>query len=160
MLENIQPYEFELANGEKLKILIEDIVIEPPRVNLTQIDVRERRIFPAEARQRAVTYSGTCKMSLGWSKNGIRQASIDFDLGPIPVMIRVSSEDILLSSSLTVWFLFSVARMQSQQVQSKGNGWEERTRVGLGRILRGERQREAHPNAFNDKTKLSLGFEA
>lgn len=90
VLESIHPYEFELSNGEKLKVVIEEVVIDPPRVPTSQIDVIERRIFPAEARQRAVTYTGNCKMTLGWYKNEVRQASIDFDLGAVPVMIRVS----------------------------------------------------------------------
>ena len=89
VIENIQPFEFELVNSEKIKLTIEECSITPPRVTST-IDVKERRIFPSEARQRAVTYSGNCSMTLGWFKNGARQTSIDFDLGPIPVMIRVS----------------------------------------------------------------------
>jgi DNA-directed RNA polymerase beta subunit len=89
MLEGLKPYEFELSNGEKLKVLIEDVSIAKPRVT-QQIDVKERRIFPAEARQRAVTYSGNCTMTLGWWKSGKKQSSVEFDLGPIPLMIRVS----------------------------------------------------------------------
>lgn len=89
VLDSIEPYEFELNNGEKFKIVIEDCSISAPRVT-TQIDVKERRIFPSEARQRAVTYTGNCSMTLGWHKNGVKQASIDFDLGPVPLMVRVS----------------------------------------------------------------------
>lgn len=89
LLANLQPYEFELINGEKLKVVIEECNITLPRVN-SQIDVKDRRIFPAEARQRAVTYSGNCTMVLGWYKNNKKQSSIDFDLGPVPVMVRVS----------------------------------------------------------------------
>lgn len=89
VLENLQPFEFELNNGEKLKVLIEECNITPPRIN-SQIDVKERRIFPSEARQRAVTYTGNCTMTLGWYKNSKKQASIDFDLGPVPIMVRVS----------------------------------------------------------------------
>lgn len=91
ILQSIKPYEFELSNGEKLKVKIEDISIAKPRVS-QQIDVKERRIFPAEARQRAVTYCGNCTMTLAWWKNGGKQTSVEFDLGPIPLMIRVSSE--------------------------------------------------------------------
>jgi DNA-directed RNA polymerase beta subunit len=90
ILQNLEPYEFELINGERLKVSIENCEIKPPRVT-AQIDVKEKRIFPAEARQRAVTYTGNCSMSLAWSKNGSKQGLIDFDLGPIPIMIRVSA---------------------------------------------------------------------
>lgn len=89
VINSLQPYEFELLNGEKLKVSIENCEIAPPRVG-NQIDVRERRIFPSEARQRAVTYAGTCVMTLAWSVNDKRQVPIEFDLGPIPVMVRVS----------------------------------------------------------------------
>lgn len=30
-------------------------------------------------------------MTLGWMKNGSQQPSIDFDLGAVPIMIRVSN---------------------------------------------------------------------
>lgn len=89
VIESLQPFEFELLNGDKMKVAIEACLITPPRVS-TQIDVRERRIFPSESRQSAKTYAGNCDMKLKWYKNGKRQASIDFDLGPIPVMVRVS----------------------------------------------------------------------
>lgn len=88
ILDRIEPYEFELVNGEKIKVNIESCEITPPRIN-AQIDLKERRVFPSESRQRSVTYTGNCSMTLGWSKNGTRQAPIDFDLGPIPIMVRV-----------------------------------------------------------------------
>jgi DNA-directed RNA polymerase I subunit RPA2 len=89
VVKSIKPFEFELLNGEKLKITIEECSITQPRIS-TQIDVKERRMFPSESRQLATTYAGNCTMTLGWSKNGVRQPSIEFDLGPVPVMIRVS----------------------------------------------------------------------
>lgn len=113
VIESIQPYEFELSNGEKLKAVVEEVVIEPPRVPSSYVDVRERRIFPDEARQRAVTYAGNCKMTLGWFKNGGRQASIDFDLGPIPVMVRVSYSAINCAREEVYLCHISVARLQS-----------------------------------------------
>lgn len=116
VIESIEPYEFELSNGEKLKVAIEDINIDKPRVS-QQIDVKERRIFPAEARQRAVTYSGNCTMNLGWWKNGAKQASIEFELGAVPLMIRVSFclkiPKTLLNFNIS---FISVACLQSQQM--------------------------------------------
>lgn len=158
VIASLQPYEFELLNGEKLKVIIDDCTISPPRVT-SQIDVKERRIFPSEARQRAVTYSGNCSMSLGWYKNGVRQPTIDFDLGPIPVMIRVSFQILFMINKLKK-FLVLVARLQPQQVFSKTNGRERRARVWLGRLLCREGQREAHSNAADDEKKLSAGAEA
>jgi DNA-directed RNA polymerase beta subunit len=89
ILDSLDPYEFELVNGEKIKVNIETCEITAPKIT-TQIDVYDRRIFPAEARQRAITYAGNCTMTLQWSKNDVKQAPIEFDLGAIPVMIRVN----------------------------------------------------------------------
>lgn len=89
VLENIEPYEFELINGEKIKVNINNVEITAPRIN-AQIDLKERRVFPSESRQRSVTYTGNCQMTLGWSKNDVKQMPIEFDLGAIPVMVRVS----------------------------------------------------------------------
>lgn len=88
VLRNLEPHEFELINGERIKVNIESCDIKPPRIS-THVDVKEQRIFPAEARQRSITYTGSCTITLGWVKNHTRMGSIDFDLGPIPIMIRV-----------------------------------------------------------------------
>jgi hypothetical protein len=58
VLKSIKPFEFELSNGDKLKVFIEECNVSPPRIS-QQIDVKERKIFPS-------------------------------DLGPVPIMIRVS----------------------------------------------------------------------
>ncbi|CRK88797.1 CLUMA_CG002625, isoform A [Clunio marinus] len=87
VIANIDPFEFELSNGEKIKIRIENCSIAKPQIN-QQIDVKERRFFPAEARQRAVTYGGNCLMTLAWTKNDVNQGTLDFDLGQAPIMIR------------------------------------------------------------------------
>lgn len=82
VLKSIEPYEFALLNGDKLKVSIESCTITRPEVS-SQIKVKEKRFFPAEARQRAVTYAGNCHMTLAWSRNGVKNTSIDFDLGPV-----------------------------------------------------------------------------
>lgn len=125
VIKNMQPYEFELLNGEKLSIAIEDCSITPPRVT-SQIDVKERRIFPSEARQRAVTYTGNCTMTLGWQKNGARQPSIDFDLGPIPIMIRVSQMN-SLSSKFELKDPLYFSRSLATSISSLLNKWLKRT---------------------------------
>lgn len=104
ILKAIEPYQFELNNGEKIKVNIDSCEITPPRVN-AQIDLKERRIFPCEARQRSVTYAGNCTMTLGWSKNDVRMVPIDFDLGPIPVMVRVSINLKFLNQLISIYSL-------------------------------------------------------
>lgn len=88
MIKSIEPYEFALLNGDKLKVSIESCSITRPEIP-TQIKVKERKFFPAEARQRAVTYAGNCNMTLAWSRNGVKNASIDFDLGPVSLNAKI-----------------------------------------------------------------------
>lgn len=81
-IKSIEPYEFQLLNGEKLKISIESCSITRPEIP-SQIKANEKRFFPAEARQRAVTYAGNCNMTLAWSRNNVKNTPIDFDLGSV-----------------------------------------------------------------------------
>jgi DNA-directed RNA polymerase beta subunit len=90
ILNNLDPHEFELINGEQIKVSIENCEIKAPRV-VIPIDATEKRVFPAEARQRATTYTGNCTITIQWSKNKSRMGSLEFDLGMIPIMIRVST---------------------------------------------------------------------
>lgn len=106
ILKRIEPYEFELVNGEKIKVSIESCEITPPRIN-AQIDLKERRVFPSESRQRSVTYTGNCLMQLAWSKNGIKQPAIEFDLGAIPIMVRVRLKKFNLIQFVINIILFS-----------------------------------------------------
>ncbi|KAG5670198.1 hypothetical protein PVAND_000476 [Polypedilum vanderplanki] len=87
ILDNLEPYEFELNNGDRLKVKVENCEILRPRLT-SQPEAKIQKVFPSEARQRAITYTGNCMMTLAWSKNGHKNASIDFDLGPLPIMIR------------------------------------------------------------------------
>lgn len=89
-INHLTPLEFDLNNGEKISIQIEDCVITPPEVPTQMIGTATKKIYPTECRQRASTYNGVVSMTLGWSKNGDKQPSIDIDLGNIPLMVKVS----------------------------------------------------------------------
>jgi DNA-directed RNA polymerase I subunit RPA2 len=87
-LSKLNPLEFELPNGEKLFLQIEDCFISNPEVRAELIDVFNKKIYPTECRQRASTYSGMVTLSLAWTKNGQQQPSVSFDLGEIPAMVK------------------------------------------------------------------------
>lgn len=88
--KNIQPIEFEISGGDRVKIFIESISIEKPQVPASCIMVRNKRINPSECRQRASTYSGVCSVGVGWSINGVPKPVIYKIMGEIPVMLKVS----------------------------------------------------------------------
>ncbi|XP_012263302.2 DNA-directed RNA polymerase I subunit RPA2 [Athalia rosae] len=87
-IANIVPVHLVLASGDKIIFSIEDVTISPPAVPTGTIGVKNHRIFPSECRQRAATYKGKLTAKIGWSINGVPQASILKDLGEIPIMIR------------------------------------------------------------------------
>lgn len=88
--KNIHPVEFEIQNGERVKLFVESITISPPQVPATYIAAKNKKVYPSECRQRACTYSGACSVGVGWSVNGVRRPTIDKSMGEIPIMLRVN----------------------------------------------------------------------
>lgn len=91
-VENIAPIFVELSNGDKIRLRIEECTISPPTIPLNAISVKDRRIYPSECRQRGVSYKGMCSARIGWDINGLKQPSVDKDLGEIPIMMKVNDE--------------------------------------------------------------------
>lgn len=87
-LNNIEPVEFQIETGDRIKLVIEDCSILPPTVPLGNFNVKERRIFPTECRQRGATYKGVCNVKIGWYVNGLKQSSVERDLGEVPIMLK------------------------------------------------------------------------
>lgn len=87
--KNIRPIQFEIPSGERIKLFIENITVSAPQVPASCITSRNKRIYPSECRQRAMTYSGACTVSVGWEVNGAPRPTIDKSMGEIPVMLRV-----------------------------------------------------------------------
>lgn len=90
-IKNIVPVNFELTNGDRIQLLMEECIISPPAVPLGSTISKERRIFPSECRQRAVSYTGMCSVRIGWSVNGLKQPSVNRDIGEIPIMLKSSA---------------------------------------------------------------------
>lgn len=85
---NMQPVRFALPNGDRVRLAITRLAIEPPAVPHTMIGVQHKHVYPAECRQRAATYKGQCLVQLSWSVNGVAMPLIDKELGEIPIMLK------------------------------------------------------------------------
>lgn len=88
-VHNMLPVKFELLNGERVEIKIENCTISSPQIPIDEIKVKTKQIYPSECRQRAITYKGMCNIRVGWSINGFQKSSIDKDMGELPIMVKV-----------------------------------------------------------------------
>lgn len=86
---DITPVQFELKNGTKISLGIEDVCIVPPMVPVGTTGVRNPKIYPTECRQRHDTYKGKMRATVKWSVNGEPRESIDLYAGEVPVMVKV-----------------------------------------------------------------------
>lgn len=86
--KHIHPVEFEIPNGDRVKLFIENISIAQPQVPASCISARNKKIYPTECRQRQGTYTGACTVGVGWAVNGASRPTVDKSMGEIPVMVR------------------------------------------------------------------------
>lgn len=91
---NINPVEFAVANGDRIKVKIQEAKLSSPLAPLGAIGNLNCKIYPKECKQSAATYKGKLNILIGWSINGKEQVPIEKDLGNIPIMIKVSQEEI------------------------------------------------------------------
>lgn len=82
------PIQMQLPSGQKLKYSVQDVFVTSPSVPLDIIDVKNRKIYPKECRQRRQTYDGRCILRITWSLNDIEKTPFDIDFGNIPIMIK------------------------------------------------------------------------
>lgn len=87
-IETIPPIEYELPNGDRIKLEIKDASIGYPNMSGTNHHSTSLEIYPAECRSRGVTYKGKLQISFQWSKNGILQDVITKNIGEIPIMVK------------------------------------------------------------------------
>jgi len=88
ILQSIKTVDFTMSNGDQIELKILNIHLENPCVPDKTI-AKTRKIYPAECRQRKISYSGMLSIQIGWSVNGIAKQPIDRDLGLIPIMLKV-----------------------------------------------------------------------
>ncbi|XP_001844066.2 DNA-directed RNA polymerase I subunit RPA2 [Culex quinquefasciatus] len=88
VIRQLDPVEFELPNKDRVRLRIGDCSIARPVVPLSQLNVREKRVFPSECRQKNETYAGMCTITVDWEVNGQPKPAITRDIGALPVMLR------------------------------------------------------------------------
>ena len=89
-IRNIRPIEFVLPNEDRVKLEVVSCSISKPVVPPSNIHVKDRRVYPAECRQRHDTYKGMVTATMRWELNGIGRPEITKDIGEIPIMLRSS----------------------------------------------------------------------
>nr|XP_019540879.2 DNA-directed RNA polymerase I subunit RPA2 [Aedes albopictus] len=91
VIRRLDPMEFELPNKNRVRLRISHCSIAKPTVPLNQINVKEKRIFPSECRQKNETYSGMCTIVVDWDVNGQPKPPITKDIGHLPIMLRTKA---------------------------------------------------------------------
>ncbi|KAJ8588929.1 beta and beta-prime subunits of DNA dependent RNA-polymerase [Rhizopogon salebrosus TDB-379] len=78
--------------GNRLSVWIEEVSIAPPRVPDRDTWSTERKLFPAEARERLTSYRGRMQAKVCWSINGNVHPDqcVMRDCGLVPIMVRSS----------------------------------------------------------------------
>ncbi|KAK0529859.1 hypothetical protein OC842_004106 [Tilletia horrida] len=74
--------------GNRLELRIASVTLSRPFVAEKAKDVHERRIFPAECRERLTTYKARMTAQIDWSVNGQPAKSETVNLGHVPVMVK------------------------------------------------------------------------
>ncbi|KZT42967.1 beta and beta-prime subunits of DNA dependent RNA-polymerase [Sistotremastrum suecicum HHB10207 ss-3] len=74
--------------GNRLSMWIDSISVSRPLVPEKDKAVKERKVFPSEARERLSSYRGKLQISLSWQVNDSTVRSTNKDCGSIPIMVR------------------------------------------------------------------------
>ncbi|XP_055680598.1 DNA-directed RNA polymerase I subunit RPA2 [Lutzomyia longipalpis] len=86
-VKNLDPVEFELPNSDRVTLKVDSFAISNPTVPLNVTDVRTRRVYPMECRQRNASYRGQCNVRISWYVNGVPKPPINKDVGEVPIML-------------------------------------------------------------------------
>ncbi|KAK0563612.1 hypothetical protein OC861_004726 [Tilletia horrida] len=74
--------------GNRLELRISSVTLARPMVAEKAKDVHERRVFPAECRERLTTYRARMTAQIDWSVNGQPAKTETVNLGHVPVMVK------------------------------------------------------------------------
>ncbi|GLB34109.1 putative DNA-dependent RNA polymerase [Lyophyllum shimeji] len=74
--------------GNRMRIWIEQVTIARPMVPDRDRDALERRVFPAEARERLTSYRGRMNIKLCWTDIQGQTHEMLKDCGLVPIMVR------------------------------------------------------------------------
>ncbi|GFV26919.1 DNA-directed RNA polymerase I subunit RPA2 [Trichonephila clavipes] len=87
VVKNIPPLEIGLPNGDRIQVNIINAAIGMPGVKQGTI-AKTIKVYPAECRNRCVTYKGRLLLTISWSKNGVVQDVIEKTIGEVPIMVK------------------------------------------------------------------------
>lgn len=73
----------------RLSVRIKDVMLQKPQVPPSNKNARNREIFPAECRERHVTYRGRLSATFEYRINGGDPVEFVRELGQVPVMLKV-----------------------------------------------------------------------
>ena len=73
----------------RLSVRIKDVVLQKAQVPPSNRNAKNREIFPAECRERHVTYRGKLSATLEYSVNGDDPVEFVRELGQVPIMLKV-----------------------------------------------------------------------
>lgn len=94
---NLNPVEFSVANGDKIKVKVQEAKLSSPSAPIGAIGNLNCNIYPKECKQSAASYKGKLTILISWSINGREQVPFEKDLGNIPIMIKVSRDQCITS---------------------------------------------------------------
>ena len=86
--------------GNRITLRMDSVNLSKPLINERAKGVRERRVFPTEARERLFTYTGKLTARLCWSVNGDPEQSDIVTLGNCPVLVRSNRCNLRCMSSM------------------------------------------------------------
>lgn len=78
-----------LGGKNRLQIRVKDVALQKPQVPPSNKLARNRQIFPAECRERHVTYRGRLSATFEYRINGGDPVEFVRELGQVPVMVKV-----------------------------------------------------------------------
>ncbi|XP_029641029.1 DNA-directed RNA polymerase I subunit RPA2 isoform X1 [Octopus sinensis] len=87
-LESLPEHAFRTEYGQIISFNIKDIFIGNPTVSKSNVSGATQMLYPAECRQRRISYTGPLIVTLGWSIDGVKQEAIPKHLGDVPVMVK------------------------------------------------------------------------
>ncbi|XP_033762318.1 DNA-directed RNA polymerase I subunit RPA2-like [Pecten maximus] len=87
-VKNIPTTEFALPNGDRVRFKLLDATLYQPRVSQGNHFAVTQKVYPAECRERGVTYKGGLIIQLLWSVNDNISGTLEKEIGSIPIMVK------------------------------------------------------------------------
>ncbi|XP_071158237.1 DNA-directed RNA polymerase I subunit RPA2-like isoform X2 [Mytilus edulis] len=84
----IYPVEFALPNGDRISFTVLDANVYKPVVSQSNKTSVNLKVYPAECRQRFVTYKGNFQITFVWKINNKPQDTVERTIGEIPIMVK------------------------------------------------------------------------